>query len=378
MSETMNPLKAQVMSLPELLKEQYADLEPKSRNVLSTPEIYSLQHVILTGCGDSWAAVMAMKYVFEDLTGLRCEAVKTLDLARYYPSKRLGGAPNDPLIIGVSNSGKVARIAEAMERAGKHGAFTLAVTSDTESPLAKASSRIFKLDIPKFPSAPGTRTYMVSVLALYLLAIRIGEVRGRYTMDRARSLRKEIPHIAEDLANLLPLMDDKIHAIADVWKNFASYDFVGGGIDEATAFFGMAKVFEATGQFANYINAEEWLHLNFFMRRREEIGTVMIANPENKAYSRIREVIAYMKELGRPMFVISSEDASFWGTDTEYVKVPSVSYEGASALVSFIPLCLLMGYIQEALGEKSGRGCEGAWSFSKGAHCVRESEKVIL
>ena len=49
----MNPLKAQVMSLPELLKEQYADLEPKSRNVLSTPEIYSLQHMWRQlGCGN--------------------------------------------------------------------------------------------------------------------------------------------------------------------------------------------------------------------------------------------------------------------------------------------------------------------------------------
>ena len=62
--EKMNPMKAQVMSLPELLREQYRDLEPKTRTVLSTPEIFSLQHVILTGCGDSWAAVMAMKYAF--------------------------------------------------------------------------------------------------------------------------------------------------------------------------------------------------------------------------------------------------------------------------------------------------------------------------
>ena len=376
--EKMNPMKAQVMSLPELLREQYRDLEPKTRTVLSTPEIFSLQHVILTGCGDSWAAVMAMKYAFEEFTGLRCEAVHTLDLARYYPSKRLGGAPNDPMVIGVSNSGKVARIAEAMERAGKHGAFTLAVTGHEDSPLAQASGRVLKLDIPPFASAPGTRSYMVSLLALYLLAIRIGEVRGRYTMARASELRKEIPALADALESMLPEMDRRIRETAAVWKDLECYDFVGGGVDEATAFFGMAKVFEATGQYASYINAEEWLHLNFFMRGREKIGTVLIADSANPAMSRLKEVLGYMKELGRPMFVISDKDSSFFGTECSVVQVPETKHWTASSLFTFIPICLLMGYIQEALGEKAGRGCEGPWSFSKGAACVRNSEKVIL
>lgn len=31
-------LRRQVMSLPELMRQQYADLEPKTRTVLSTPE----------------------------------------------------------------------------------------------------------------------------------------------------------------------------------------------------------------------------------------------------------------------------------------------------------------------------------------------------
>lgn len=33
-------LRRQVMSLPELMRQQYADLEPKTRTVLSTPEIF--------------------------------------------------------------------------------------------------------------------------------------------------------------------------------------------------------------------------------------------------------------------------------------------------------------------------------------------------
>ena len=40
-------LRRQVMSLPELMRQQYADLEPKTRTVLSTPEIFNIQRIAL-------------------------------------------------------------------------------------------------------------------------------------------------------------------------------------------------------------------------------------------------------------------------------------------------------------------------------------------
>lgn len=70
MQEFENNMHLQVLSLPALMREQYADLEAKVRTLFSTPEIFSLQRIILTGCGDSHAAAMAMKYAIEALTGL--------------------------------------------------------------------------------------------------------------------------------------------------------------------------------------------------------------------------------------------------------------------------------------------------------------------
>lgn len=72
-----------------------------------------------------------------------------------------------------------------MQRARRHGCYVLGITGNAESLLAQNSDKVLKLDIPDFESAPGTRSYGVSVMALLLLAIRIGEVRGAYTMDQA-------------------------------------------------------------------------------------------------------------------------------------------------------------------------------------------------
>ena len=121
-------LRRQVMSLPELMRQQYADLEPKTRTVLSTPEIFNIQRIVLTGCGDSYAALLAVKPAFEKYAKIRTEVVPTIDLARDYEKKNLGYAPQSPLVIAVSNSGQVARVGEAVRRCRKAGAFTLGIT----------------------------------------------------------------------------------------------------------------------------------------------------------------------------------------------------------------------------------------------------------
>ena len=75
MNKYDNPMSRQVESLPELIESQYEDLEPKARKVLSFQEIYNIQRIVLTGCGDSLAAAMATKHAFEMLTGIPTEVV---------------------------------------------------------------------------------------------------------------------------------------------------------------------------------------------------------------------------------------------------------------------------------------------------------------
>ena len=72
-------------------------------------------------------------------------------------------------------------------------------------------------------------------------------------------------------------------ALAKEWKDLEAFDFVGAGQDYATAWFGHAKVYEAMGKYAMCVNTEEWLHLNFFMRRFDQIGTVVVCASDSPA-----------------------------------------------------------------------------------------------
>lgn len=374
-----NAMRRQALSIPELLSQQYDDLEPKTRSVCTFEEIFSFQNVILVGCGDSRFAAMAVKSAFEKLTGMRTEALSAIDFSRYYPEKRLGIAPNNPLVIIVSKSGTVARISEAAQRARKHGAFVLGVTGNAESPLGQNSSKILKLDIPKFESAPGVRGYLVNLAALTLFAIRIGEVRGKYTMDQAKAMRKDMKALSWKLAEQLADMDDRMMKLAEKWKEMEAFDFVGSGPEEAAACYGQAKVFEATGKYASVVNTEEFMHLNCFMRRTEKIGTVLLCSSQNPALSRAREIANCMVyDLKRPSLIITDAADCFDVPEENLLIVPKPDYYINSPMAFFLPLGFLMADIMAMIGEVSGRGLTGNWEFCQNAAGLKNSEIIVL
>lgn len=377
MKKYNNPMSRQVFSLPELIRTQYEDLEPKTRKVLTFQEIFNIQRIVLTGCGDSFAAGMATKHAFEMLTGIPTEVVPVIELSRFYCEKHLGVDCRNPLVIAVSNSGGVARLSEAVQRARLHGCFVLGVTGNENSPLGQNCDKILKLDIPSFESAPGTRSYMVSVMALLLLAIRFGEVRLKYTMDTAMDMRYDIRNQGDLLEKMLPEMDEACEKLAEEWKDIPCFDFVGSGFDYATAWFGYCKVLEATGRYSMHINAEEWFHLNFFARNVSDIGTVVVGNTTSPGLSRTKELVHFAKEMGRPMAVITDGTKEDFGEETTYIQVPSAKYPVTMPITQFAPICLFVSYIAEIIGEKYGRGCEGPWAFAEGGAGVKNSEIIV-
>ena len=372
-----NNMREQIYSLAQEIKNQYDLLEPLARKVLTTPEIYSIQKIVLTGSGDSFAASMFLKKTFEKLTKLPVEVVSALDLARHYDESQLGFAPLNPLVIAVSNSGSGARVGEAVERVLKHGGYVLAVTGNKDSVLAKNSSAVLELNIPQLPPAPGVTTYLVSILSLLLMAIRIGEVRGKITMDEANELRGEILTQADTFSKSLEKIDDKALSIANKVKDNEAWDFVASGSDYASAWYGMAKVMEATGQYAMHINSEEFNHLNFFMRKTHSLNTVFIISKNDKGYSRTVESLNYAIKLERPTIVIT-DDKNISEKYPLSILIDSSNFDEIPYLFQSIPISLIVGYVMTMIGEKPGRGTEGLWDFAKNGNGVKNSEIIIL
>lgn len=366
-----NSLRRQSYSLPCLLEEQFDDLKKQADLLFTDEELKGIDQIILTGCGDSYAAGLTLRYELEKLTGITTELVTAIDFSRYYIKKRLS---EKTLVIIISISGNGARILEVVKKAGKSGAVTLAITRNRDSDIGNTAEKVFELHISRFESGPGNRNYFVSLLALILFGIRTGYVRKVISDEEMRIFYDEIHRQGKVLEDLLPKIDDGLFELAKAWKDKRGFDFVGSGMDYGNAWFSHAKILEITGAFAMHINSEEWFHMNNFVKSISSCGTMMLASVHSPGFSRTKEAVRYAARLGRPLCVITDGSSEDFEADAYYIQIPHSDFMPAMSLVQYVPVCILAGYMGAMLGERNCRGCLGPWEFAAGGKYIRNSE----
>lgn len=370
----MNSLIKQVKSIPTLLQETFQDLDDGAHMNLHPELILSLKRIYITGCGDSHHAGLTTQLAFEKLAGIPTTVATSLDFARYKAGFLPQTGPNTNLVIGISVSGSVARTYEALLMAKESGATALSLTATPSSRVAQAGEIVFNVPNPPVPiledeASPGVRTFFINQVALLLMAIRIGEVRGKITTVQANDYRRNLLDMADVVEDAIQKNDNQIHQLAGDWQDANEFVFVGGGPNFGTALFSAAKVLEASGDSALGQDTEEWAHLQYFAR---EIGTpTFFITAGDRDLSRIDEVIVAAKQIGRRVAVICPENANsiIEKSDIAFTFLPV--REMFSALVTQISGELFSGYRAEVIGESffrnfgGGRNVEEAGGISR-------------
>ena len=371
-----NAMRRQARSVPSLMREIYKNIESKTRDILTTPEIYSLQNIILIGCGDSYCAALTAKSAFERLTRLPILVMNPIDLARYYPSHLLAPSPNNPCIVALSNSGQAIRVIEAVERCSEQGSLTIAVTGDKRSPLAESSDKVVEMVLKAAEPTPGIRSYAAMMVTLYLLAIRIGEVKLNYTMDNANTYRDAILRTSQTMDESFDETDTKCFEIASAFKDSVYFEFLGSGPDFAAAWYGHEKIYEAVGRPATYTDAETWFHVNFFNREFRNTLSVLTADTRNLAHSRAVELAAKMDAMGQRLVVVSNRPEEF--KTGRPVRVADCGYDWLAPLAQFVPHALIAGYIAALNSEPYYRGFAGVWTDDPSNASTTNSQLVVV
>lgn len=369
-----NPMRRQLYSIETLITSIYPDTEKKTRTILSTPEIYSLKQVVITGCGDSYCAAMAAKQAFRKLTGLSVAVLPAIEASRMELEEAIGQIPNNPLMIGISNSGRVTRVMEGLMRFRQAGALTLAITSNQDSPLAKEAERNVVLSIPEFEKAPGIRNYVCSMLALFLLAIRIGEVLGRYTMDLAFQYRKELVDSVKYFSQSLKDQEEKIFKMAQEFSDVTSGELIAQGNDVSAAVFIQQKMYEAIGLPCVWGDSESWFHTNKFLRDFEHTLTFVYLSKGDKGKERVLEALKRMDYMKRSYIVVTDDEI-----ESKYVlDTPLLEHDIFSPIAEFGPPCLLLSYLTEIKQEIYSRGFKYPYCDAPGIPGTVESQLNIV
>jgi glucosamine--fructose-6-phosphate aminotransferase (isomerizing) len=365
-----NTMLAQIYSLPEMIRAVLPAFERNVRQALDDNLCRSARRLFVTGCGDSHHAALASELAFESLAGLPTEPMTALQMSRYAADF----LPEASLVIGVSVSGEVSRTLEALLRARKVGATTIALCGTPGSRLAQAGDRFLPIVTPPFDFSPGVRSYIATLLMLYLAAVRIGQARGKLAPTQAADVRQEIAGIAQAIQRTVALCDEPARQLAHDWQDASEFVFVGGGPNYGTALNSAAKILEASGDCAVGQDTEEWAHLQYFARA-VNTPTFIITAAERDA-SRATEVAVAAKAIGRRVVMVLPQDLAGLG-DLPGLYLAPVR-EMFSPLVACIPGMLFAAHRADVMGEPFFRAFGGGRDVSGGGGISRIRTSEIL
>jgi glucosamine--fructose-6-phosphate aminotransferase (isomerizing) len=98
-----------------------------------------------------------------------------------------GARPNmaDALVVGISQSGRSPDILAVVEEARRQGALTVALTNDTDSPIAEMADHVVDLRAGPERATAATKTYTTELLAAALLSTALDPPTPGETTDLA-------------------------------------------------------------------------------------------------------------------------------------------------------------------------------------------------
>ncbi len=289
-------IKAQVPFLREAPFSIYENIKETVKLERAPSRIY------LTGCGDSWYCGMATRFAFEEWAGIPTKAPQALEFSRYLVKY----APEDRVVVDVSNSGRVSRTLEAVVQGNLRGLYTIGCTSNLAEGLSQEVDAALDLAYAERRFAPGTSSYMASMVVEYCLALYFAELNGTMNPEQVQAKLREMSALAEGMERTI----NGNEAIYEKLGTQAQLDdlivFIGGGPNYGTAFFSMAKMIESARINAVGQELEEWAHEQYFVTG-ENTYTFVLA-PSGASVDRAHEQMYAIKAMGSTCIAICDPD----------------------------------------------------------------------
>jgi glucosamine--fructose-6-phosphate aminotransferase (isomerizing) len=173
-----------------------------------------VQRIVVVACGTAYHAGVIGRYAVEEWARLPVE----LDIASEYRYRNPVVGPAD-LVIGISQSGETADTLAAMRLARERGARVLAITNTMGSQATREADGVLYTRAGLEIGVAATKTFVCQVAVMYLLGLRLAELRGTLTPQRIAELVGELKHLPHHVDELIATSERSAAAIAeDCWQ----------------------------------------------------------------------------------------------------------------------------------------------------------------
>src|SRR6266571_7120665 len=189
----------QADAVAETITDRLADVDRVDLSELELPDdfIAGMRRIVIVACGTSYHAGLVGRYAIEQWARIPVE----MDIASEYRYREPVHRPND-LVIGITQSGETADTLAAMRLAKEGGSTVLAISNVMGSQATRDADAVLFTRSGIEISVAATKTFTAQVAVMYLLALRLAELRGTLEPQRIAGLvseLKRLPHCIDEL-----------------------------------------------------------------------------------------------------------------------------------------------------------------------------------
>ena len=312
---------------------------------LSDQELARAASINVAACGTSWHAALTGKYMIERLARLPVD----VDYASEYRYRDPIAGP-DALGLLITQSGETADTLAAQREMIALGSKTVAICNVVGAMVAReAHGAIYTHAGPEIGVA-STKAFTAQLTALFLLALKLGQLRGKLDAAQSVALIEELGRVPAMIEEVLKERSAQCEHLAKEFSTASDFLYLGRGIHFPIALEGALKLKEISYIHAEGYPAGEMKHgPNALID--ETLPVVVLATRDErdpasklryeKTLSNIQEVTA---RSGRVIAVATEGDKTIGGLVEHTIFIPA-SIELLSPLIEIVPLQLLAYYI---------------------------------
>ena len=318
--------------------KEYVDQLRQDINLYNFPiKPQEIEKIILIGCGTAYHSCITAKYWFEELTNISIE----IDIAsefRYRKNK----FNKKNLYIFVSQSGETADTFAALDLCRKNKVKTCSIVNIVESSIARSSDFVLPIHAGPEIGVASTKAFIGQMLVLYILAIKISEVRKEITKSDYVNKINELKKLPDLIKKTLKCQD-KIQVIAKDFLQARGAMFLGRGLSFPIALEGALKLKELSYLHAEGYPAGEMKHGPLALI--EEGLPVVILAPKDryfeKTISNMQEVIA----RGGKVILITNDSSDIISENIRFtLEIPKTD-DYLTPFLMTVPLQLLAYHV---------------------------------
>ncbi|MFC5656804.1 glutamine--fructose-6-phosphate transaminase (isomerizing) [Streptomyces nogalater] len=315
---------------------------------ISPSELREVDKVVIVACGTAFHAGLIAKYAIEHWTRIPCEVELASEFR--YRDPILDGRS---LVIAISQSGETMDTLMALRHAREQGSKVLAICNTNGSTIPRESDAVLYTHAGPEVAVASTKAFLTQLVACYLVALYLGQVRGTKWGDEVHAVIKDLSRISDEVERVLETMEP-VRALARTLAAKNTVLFLGRHVGYPVALEGALKLKELAYMHAEGFAAGELKHGPIALIEEDLPVVVVVPSPRGRSllHDKIVSNIQEIRARGARTIVIAEEgDETVVPYADHLIRIPATPTL-LQPLVATVPLQVFACELATARGNE--------------------------